>query len=627
MFPSCANKRAAYRHANHQRALRTTCWKGVLEFVQHSGCLDVPGAAACALARGKNEGGVPFVFDPHDITLHDDLWHAAFAGNVDIVTASVGPQHRNAVDELIGDVLDTGAMLTGGNVARVACAGTGTPQGNMAAWNTSDLDIMLSVPWNTSDLDTMLAFDHQIHGVEHAIKIFARKVKQHWRLHSESHPFTGNFVYNKMHNSVKHCRSAQFETTEKGSCRRWKIDIITPTIGALDALSCFDINVCRVGLCRRALHYVGMTAQEMPVPFGALGDANGGAPMVLRATHASCLDTSMSTTNACTLVNRLYKYVRRGFELCPLSVVKSLCYYQPPPTSTCVCIVIDCPFACDQRLDTISQSIATFARSHPNVSSFAIARHERNARNMARLRKAIEAATARCAGLTLNPAQAHARVRLIGNDIVTAWMQLSPSHEKPSGYNFARDKINIEGNQLVTEFTQTGGTCEIDTPHNSDIAWSDSFKIRKHQRTMEWLTKCLEATPINHHNGHLAAGNGSGNGADNSSNSDSDASDASEEGNLGNIGGVWLSGALRSRTFKHHLVQSIKNTIDSHLLGPDTGATKKAIWMEATATMRHIRLALEDNCSSCIRHPNLTTGGGTHSFTPPMQTDFAECCL
>ena len=77
--------------------------------------------------------------------------------------------------------------------------------------DTSDLDIMLSVPWNTSDLDTMLAFDHQIHGVEHAIEIFARKVKQHWRLHSESHPFTGNFVYNKMHNSVKHCRSAQVE--------------------------------------------------------------------------------------------------------------------------------------------------------------------------------------------------------------------------------------------------------------------------------------------------------------------------------------------------------------------------------------------------------------------------------
>ena len=68
----------------------------MLEFVQHSGCLDVPGTAACALARGKNEGGVPFVLDPHDITLQDDLWHAAFAGNVDIVAAPAGPQHRNA---------------------------------------------------------------------------------------------------------------------------------------------------------------------------------------------------------------------------------------------------------------------------------------------------------------------------------------------------------------------------------------------------------------------------------------------------------------------------------------------------------------------------------------------------
>ena len=83
------------------------------------------------------------MFDPRDVTLQDDLWHAVFAGNVDIVTASVGPQHRNAVDELIGDVLDTGAMLTGGNVARVACAGTGTPQGNMAAWPPTRVNLAL----------------------------------------------------------------------------------------------------------------------------------------------------------------------------------------------------------------------------------------------------------------------------------------------------------------------------------------------------------------------------------------------------------------------------------------------------------------------------------------------------
>ena len=579
----------------------------MLEFVQHSGCLDVPGAAACALARGKNEGGVPFVFDPRDVTLQDDLWHAAFAGNVDIVTASVGPEHRNAAEHLIGDVLDTGAMLTGGNVARVACAGTGTAQSNMISWNTSDLDIMLS-------------FEHQFGDVEHAIQKFASSVKPHWSLDPAKQTY---IVYNKMHNSVGHCTSAHFKTTEQGSCRRWKIDIITPTIGALDALSCFDINVCRVGLCRRALHYVGMTAQEMPVPFGALADANGGAPMVLRATHASCLDTSMSTTNACTLVSRLYKYVRRGFKLCPLSVVKSLCYYEPPPTSTCVCTIVDCPFATEQTIDTIIQSLATFARNHPNMSSFAVARHERNARNTSRLRQAIKAARSRCTGQFL-PTQSHARVRLLdeslsSNDIITAWVQLSPLHEKPNGYNFARDKVNIEGNQLITEFTQTGGTCQIDAPHNSDIAWSGSIKIRQHQHTMQWLTKCLRAAPANHHNGHS--------GTDNNSNSDSNASDASDASDAENTDDVWVSGRLRSRTFKHRLMHRIRNTIDSQDFFPGTNITNKAIWLEGTATMRHIRLALEDNCSSCIRHPNLTIDGGSHSFTPAMQTNFDECCL
>ena len=198
-------------------------------------------------------------------------------------------------------------------------------------------------------------------------------------------------------------------------------------------------------------------------------------------------------------------------------------------------------------------------------------------------------------------------------------MQLSPLHEKPNGYNFARDKVNIEGNQLITEFTQTGGTCQIDAPHNSDIAWSGSIKIRQHQHTMQWLTKCLRAAPANHHNGHS--------GTDNNSNSDSNASDASDASDAENTDDVWVSGRLRSRTFKHRLMHRIRNTIDSQDFFPGTNITNKAIWLEGTATMRHIRLALEDNCSSCIRHPNLTIDGGSHSFTPAMQTNFDECCL
>ena len=54
-------------------------------------------SAACALARGNNDNGVPLVLDPHDKTLKDDLWHATFAGSVHIVTATIGHQHRGAV--------------------------------------------------------------------------------------------------------------------------------------------------------------------------------------------------------------------------------------------------------------------------------------------------------------------------------------------------------------------------------------------------------------------------------------------------------------------------------------------------------------------------------------------------
>ena len=179
---------------------------------------------------------------------------------------------------------------------------------------------------------------------------------------------------------------------------------------------------------------------------------------------------------------------------------------------------------------------------------------------------------------------------------------------------------------MITEFTQTGGTCQIDAPHNSDIAWSGSIKIRQHQHTMQWLTKCLRAAPANHHNGHS--------GTDNNSNSDSNASDASDASDAEdtademwvseNDDDDWVSGRLRSRTFKHRLMHRIRNTIG---FSPGISITSKAIWLEGTATMRHIRLALEDNCSSCIRHPNLTIDGGSHSFTPAMQTNFDECCL
>ena len=56
-------------------------------------------------------------------------------------------------------------------------------------------------------------------------------------------------------------------------------------------------------------------------------------------------------------------------------------------------------------------------------------------------------------------------------------------------------------------------------------------------------------------------------------------------------------------------------------------ADVQAIWLEDKVTVRHIRLALEDNCTSCTRHPNLTMDDGAHSLTLALETEFANCCL
>ena len=107
--------------------------------------------------------------------------------------------------------------------------------------------------------------------------------------------------------------------------------------------------------------------------------------------------------------------------------------------------------------------------------------------------------------------------------------------------------------------------------------------------------------------------------------SDSDAGNAcgNSETNRNTAGrdDVWVCGRLR-RSKRIRMLQNIKNTICK-----DTGGADMTIWVEDSLTMRHIRLALEDNCTSCTRHPNLTIDGGAHSLTPALETDFATCCL
>ena len=356
--------------------------------------------------------------------------------------------------------------------------------------------------------------------------------------------------------------------------------------------------------------------------------------MVLRATHAPCLDTSLSPTSECTLVRRLYKYVRRGFQLCPLSVLKSLCFYEPPPRTACLCIIVGCAA---QTIDATTKSIAAIARNHPNTSSFAVARHKYTERNRCRLEKVTHHAKARHANgdsdvLPLSSGWGAFwefiepctmdQPKPYPTDFVTAWIHMTPCYGNKKGYNFLRDKTNIKGNQLVTEFAQMVDTCGIDNPSNSKIAWSKSHQIVRHKKTMSWLTKTLQASPI-HQTYFRPTDYLCGSGSDTDSKSDAGNACGNSETNWNTAGrdDVWVCGRLR-RSTRIRMLQNIKNTICR-----DTGGADMEIWVEDSLTMRHIRLALEDNCTSCTRHPNLTIDGGAHSLTPALETDFATCCL
>ena len=203
---------------------------------------------------------------------------------------------------------------------------------------------------------------------------------------------------------------------------------------------------------------------------------------------------------------------------------------------------------------------------------------------------------------------------------------MTPCYGKPKGYNFARDKTNIKGNQLVTEFAQTVDTCGIDNPSDSKMAWSESHQIVRHKKTMAWLTKTLQASPI--HQKYCRPNDSLSDpicGSVTDTDSDSDAGSAcgnsETDWNITGRDDVWVCGHLR-RSTRMHMLQNIRNTIRK-----DTGDANMTIWIEDSLTMRHIRLALEDNCTSCTRHPNLTIDGGAHSLTPALETDFTTCCL
>ena len=165
---------------------------------------------------------------------------------------------------------------------------------------------------------------------------------------------------------------------------------------------------------------------------------------------------------------------------------------------------------------------------------------------------------------------------------------MTPCNTPKNYKKFARDKTNIKGNQLVTEFAQMVDTCGIDNPSDSEIAWSNSHQIVQHKKTMAWLTKTLQASPV-HHQYYRPAGSDDipsdyspSSGTDSDSDAGGDCGTSSDNSNTGDTGGVWVHGRLRSST-RMRMLQDTKATICKN-----TDNANVTIWMEEHLTMRHI---------------------------------------
>ena len=218
-------------------------WQGVLKIVFKSGYLNVPGVAACALARccGSKVRCLN-VIDRCNNSLDNGLWDATFSGVVQCVAATVGIQFSGAVADFITTVLNAGAVISGGTVVRVVCAGTATSQSNMDGWSGSDLDIMIAEGGNTGT-------------IMHAIDKFALCVKNHWNVQPIAYHHAN--PHNRYH-AMTSCTSVTFHASEQGCFATWKIDVLETKINVLAAISYFDINVCRVALSCKSLHSISL---------------------------------------------------------------------------------------------------------------------------------------------------------------------------------------------------------------------------------------------------------------------------------------------------------------------------------------------------------------------------------
>ena len=132
MLQMCEAKRRAHQRTA-SAALKNTHWGGALASVQHGGYLDVPGVAACAMARcavGSARGQTN-----ERALLSEDMWDAAFSSVVHGVANTVGDEYSRAIEALISSVLDAGGWISGGLVVEAVCVGSASSQARLPAWS------------------------------------------------------------------------------------------------------------------------------------------------------------------------------------------------------------------------------------------------------------------------------------------------------------------------------------------------------------------------------------------------------------------------------------------------------------------------------------------------------------
>ena len=292
--------------------------------------------------------------------------------------------------------------------------------------------------------------------------------------------------------------------------------------------------------------------------------------MTMRATHASDLNNTSSHEAACKSVNRLQKYVRRGFALEPLSVLRSICYHEPAQPPLRICVFLDCPRTTTNHIEFAANTLTCYARQTTTIGRFAVARQKRTVHNRLRYQNMLQKHYTA-------PNWQFRYADPNDSGYVTAWMELQLGPEQSSFYRPDEDLVHIKGNQLAQEFSDNE-TLDKKKQNESNISWSPSIVRMIHNRTYGWLKACLmynpqspncrksiRAVPILAHFRDMSA-------------------------------------ALKRRGLEHLQLYA---------------------WVDNKSTLRHLRILLERGCESCTRN----TPQDNMRECDHFNIDFSTCCL